>query len=70
MTDPRQLDLTASGTKPPSVRSELMLATQRVEILRQVCQALVLEELPAKRARLLSMLALMTHDHDGASDDA
>ena len=71
MTDPRPFEDSASSkAKPPSLRSDLLLATRRIELLRKVCLALVLEIDPQKRASLMSMLSIVTHDHDGASDGA
>ncbi len=59
-----------NSAKPPSVRSDLIIAFERIETLRKVCLELIEATEPSRRAHLLSMIAVLTHDHDGASDGA
>jgi len=60
----------ASATKPPSVISDVALALERVETLRKVCVELIETTEPSKRAHLLTMIAILGHVGDGASDGA
>ncbi len=60
------------GSKPDSLSSTLEFAHKRIDILRQVCQGLVMETDPQRRASLLAMVALAARvgdvESDGGSD--
>ena len=64
--DPRERGNRASdivGAKPISLQSGLAQAHARIQAIGEVCQTLVLEVDPAKRAQLLSKLAAVVNDH-------
>ena len=66
----RSVQVTGLGTKPVSLKSVQEHLQQRVDILTQVCEALVMESVPVQRARLMAMLAVISNlDVDPESRD-
>ena len=53
------------GDKPPSLSNGLAFAHRRIDILREVVVALVMEKEPAARAELLSQLAIALNTPNG-----
>ena len=79
-TPPGDIDASTQGThgtarktiqdaKPPSVSSRMVEMHARLDILREVCIALVSADVkPLQRAKLLGKLAILTNDHDADTE--
>ena len=61
-------DFTA-GDKPVSLKDTLSHAHKRIDILVTLCEAVVMEEVPAKKAKLLGMLAIISRTPDDVVAD-
>ena len=57
--------IVVGGEKPPSLSNGLAFAHRRIDILREVCESLVMELVPEKRATKLALLAIVMDESNG-----